>query len=119
MNNSPFSMLRTTGLKAFKELWICYRKKPKYKGRYLQILFLGTLPRYQKNGFGRKIMRFLYDSLKNKKYKGLTLSTTCNKPAYKFYLKEGFSVDKIFSIGKNKYCWMHLDINKKNNKKIK
>ena len=101
-------LTRVAGGGVVKELEVIAKEEPKYQDRYLEVLMLGTLPPYQKQGLGRRVLRFLYDEAKRLDYKGLTLLADCNTPAYQLYLKEGFIVDREFTVGETTLCWMRL-----------
>jgi ribosomal protein S18 acetylase RimI-like enzyme len=79
-----------------------------YEERYLELVLLGTLPEYQKRGYGWKIMHFLYSLAEREGFKGVILVANRDTPAYHFYLKEGFTVDREFKAGEVTLCWMLL-----------
>jgi len=84
------------------------REEPKYEGRYLELIIFGTLPAYQRQGLGRKMLNFLYNEAKSEEYKGVILVADRNTPAFSLYLKEGFIVDREFAMGEATLCWMRL-----------
>jgi ribosomal protein S18 acetylase RimI-like enzyme len=102
------SLAWTLGWHAGRELEAVHKEEPKYKERYLELVILGTLPAYQKQGFGRRMLHFLYDKAKKEDHKGIILVATCDTPAFHFYLKEGFIVEKEITIGDTTLCWMRL-----------
>ena len=69
-------------------------------------MLLGTLPSFQKKGFGRKMLNSLYDFAKKNNYDGITCVANSSRPAFKFYRREGWIVDKAFYIGNYHFCWM-------------
>ena len=99
---------RTVGWDVVKGFEVIAREEPRYKERYLEVMIFGTLPLYQKQGFGRKVLQFLYDEAKKLDYKGLTLLADRNTPAFHLYLKEGFVVDREFTVSGADLCWMRL-----------
>jgi ribosomal protein S18 acetylase RimI-like enzyme len=103
-----FSLTCILGWHSAKELETVHKEEPKYKERYLELVLLGTLPVYHKQGYGRRMLHFLYDKAKNEGYKGLILVATCKTPAFYFYLKEGFVMEKEFTIQGTTLCWMRL-----------
>lgn len=103
-----FSLSRALGWRAAKELEVVHKEEPKYEGRYLELVILGTLPAYQQQGFGRKMLHFLYDKAREEGCKGVTLVADRNTPAFHLYLKEGFVVDKELTTGETALCWMRL-----------
>jgi len=103
-----FFLSRALGWHHAKELEIVHKEEPKYKERYLELVMLGTLPEYQRCGFGRKMLHFLYNEAKREKYKGIILVASRDTPAFHLYLKEGFIVEKEFLVGEITLCWMRL-----------
>jgi len=103
-----WALWRALGWRVAKELGIVHREEPKYEDRYLELIILGTLPAYQKQGLGRKMLRFLNNEAKKDGYKGVILVADRNTPAINLYLKEGFVVDKEFAMGEATLCWMRL-----------
>ncbi|MCS7222105.1 MAG: GNAT family N-acetyltransferase [Anaerolineae bacterium] len=101
-----FALSRAIGWRAVKELGVIYKEKPKYEGRYLELILLGTLPASQQQGFGRKMLRFLLETAKKQGFRGVILVADRATPAFRLYLKEGFKVDKEFAVGETALCWM-------------
>jgi len=99
---------RTVGWDTIKGFEVIAREEPKYQERYLEVMIFGTLPLYQKQGFGRRVLQFLYDEAKRLDYKGLTLLADRKTPAFQLYSKEGFVVDRDFTVGGANLCWMRL-----------
>jgi ribosomal protein S18 acetylase RimI-like enzyme len=104
------ALWRAIGWRSGKEMEIIHREEPKYEGRYLELVILGTLPAYQKQGFGRKMLQFLYNKARREKYRGVTLVADKNTPAFNLYLKEGFVVDKELRVAGRTLCWMRLEL---------
>jgi ribosomal protein S18 acetylase RimI-like enzyme len=100
------ALSRAMGWRSAKELETVHKEEPKYEGRYLELVILGTLPEYQRQGFGRRILRFLCDEAKRRECKGVILVADRDTPACRFYVKEGFKVDKEFATGETTLCWM-------------
>lgn len=94
-----------------REFKIIHKEGKKYKGKYLNLILLGTLPAYQKQGFGRKMLHFLQKKAKEEKYKGVILITNKDLPAFHFYLKEGYIIDKEFKVSGTTFCCMRLEFN--------
>jgi ribosomal protein S18 acetylase RimI-like enzyme len=105
-----FALSWTLGWRSAKELEVVHREEPKYEGRYLELVILGTLPAYQRQGLGSKMLRFLYEKAREGKYKGITLVADKDTPAFNLYLKEGYIVDKEFKVGERTLCWMRLEL---------
>jgi len=94
------------GLKGLKELYICDKNKPKYDKTCLELMFFGTLNSYQKKGLGKLMLNYLYECAKKNNYGGVTGVTNSIRPALKFYIKDGWIIDKEFNIENYKFCWV-------------
>ncbi len=103
-----FSLYRALGWRIAREFGVVHKEEPKYEDHYLEMVILGTLPSYQRQGLGRKMLNFLYNEAKREGYKGVILVADRNTPAFNLYLKEGFIVDKEFAMGEATLCWMRL-----------
>jgi len=103
-----FSLYRALGWRIAREFGVVHKEEPKYEDHYLEMVILGTLPAYQRQGLGRKMLNFLYNEAKREEHKGVILVADCNTPAFNLYLKEGFIVDREFAIGEATMCWMRL-----------
>lgn len=101
-----FLMLKTLGLKGIRQFLKCDKNKPKYEKTCLELMFFGTLPSFQKKGFGRKMLHYLYDFAEKNNYGGVTGVTNSSRPAFKFYIKNGWIVDKEFNVGNYDMCWV-------------
>lgn len=85
-----------------------HKEEPRYEERHLELVILGTLPTHQRMGCGRKMLRFLVEKAREEGYKGVILAANKDTPAFHFYLKEGFIVEKEFDVGEVTLCWMRL-----------
>jgi ribosomal protein S18 acetylase RimI-like enzyme len=104
-----FALYRAVGWRITREFEVISKEEPKYKDRYLELILLGTLPAYQRQGLGRKMLRFLYDYARKENYKGMILVAYRNSHAFHLYLRHGFIVDREFNIGEATLCWMRSD----------
>jgi len=107
------SLPRAMGWRKAKEFVAFIRKvywdeMPRYEERYFILEFFGTLPAYQRRGFGRKVLRFLYEKAKNEGCRGIIVSTSPAIPGFYLYRKEGFKVEKEFTLGEITLCWMRF-----------
>jgi ribosomal protein S18 acetylase RimI-like enzyme len=59
-----FSLSQAVGWRIVRELEVVVREEPKYEDRYLELVVFGTLPAYQRQGLGRKMLNFLYNEAK-------------------------------------------------------
>lgn len=102
-----FSLIRIFRYSA-REFEKVHSERPKYKERYLELVLISTLPEYQRQGFGRKMLHFLCEKTIREDYKGIILVVRRDAPAFQWYLKEKFSVEKEFLCGEVNLCWMRL-----------
>ena len=108
---SSASDFKRIGCRCLKEYFTTRLKMPKYKDHYLELLLFGTLPDYQKRGYGEKMINFLYKEAEKKNYKGLVGFTRPDKPAFiNLYRRHGWFIDKIFNIGNIKFAWIRIKI---------
>ena len=100
------SLSRLLKWRTARFIWIMARR-PKHKGQCLEFMSFGTLPSYQRQGLGRKMLHFIYEQAKREKYDGVNLWTARERPAFLLYSKEGFQVEKEFTLfGGIPLCWM-------------
>ncbi len=70
-----------------------YVLQEKFKENYPAHLHIDILPEYQRGGWGGKLIKTLFNHLKEKEIKGVMLTTgTANITANNFYKKYGFQV---------------------------
>ena len=101
-----FSLLRTLGLTGVNQFWIYNKNKPTYDKKYLELVFYGTRSVFQQKGYGRSMLNFLYNYAKMNGYGGLTGVTNTSRPAFHFYMRDGWIVDREFTIGGYTICWV-------------
>jgi hypothetical protein len=108
---SSASDFKGIGCRCLKEYFATRLKMPKYKDHYLELLLFGTLPDYQKRGYGEKMIRFLYKEAEERNYKGLVGFTRPDKPAFiNLYRRHGWFIDKKFYIRNIKFAWIRIKI---------
>ncbi len=74
-----------------------YLLHEKYADAYPAHLHIDILPEYQRSGWGGKLIKALFEHLKNKGVNGVMLTTgTGNETANKFYKKYGFEELEIY-----------------------
>jgi GNAT superfamily N-acetyltransferase len=105
-----FSLARSLGLKGAYQFWVYKKTKPTYEKKCLELLFYGTKKTYQKKGYGRVLLNFLYEYAKKNNYEGVTGVTNTSRPAFSFYMKEGWSVDTEFMIDSYRICWVRRHV---------
>jgi GNAT superfamily N-acetyltransferase len=85
-----FGLFSNLGWCVTRDLIRGMSKRPKHGDPHLELMLLGTLPRFQKQGMGKAMLHFLYEFAKDMGYYGVTLETAIGTPAYDLYIKEGF-----------------------------
>lgn len=105
-----FSLSRVLGWRSAKELEILHKEEPRYDSPFIELVILGTLPGWQKKGLGRKMLQFLYNKAKKEKLNGIVLVADQDTPAFNFYLKESFLIDKKLRVNRRTLCWMRLPL---------
>ncbi|PNX45961.1 MAG: hypothetical protein BV459_07430 [Thermoplasmata archaeon M11B2D] len=100
------SLLRTLGFKGVYQFWVYHKNKPSYDKKCLELLLYGTKSGYQQKGYGRLLLNFLYDYARNNGYGGVTGVTNTCRPAFRFYMKDGWSIDKEFDVDGYRICWV-------------
>lgn len=78
------------------------------KGRHLELRIFGTLPAYQRQGFGREMLRFICQRAESEGYEGIRLVTSRDTPAFHLYIKEGFTVERDLNIASENVVLMQL-----------
>ncbi len=101
-----FSLLRTLGIEGIHQLWTYNKNKPKYDKKCLELIFYGTRASLQQKGYGREMLNFLYDYAKTNGYGGVTGVTNTSRPAFHFYMRDGWIVDKEFTLEDYTICWV-------------
>lgn len=99
-------LLQTLGIKGIRQFLKCNKNKPKYEKTCLELLLYGTLPPNQNKGFGRQMLNFLFDFARKNNYGGVTGVSNSTKPAFKFYMRDGWIIDKEFYVENYKLCWV-------------
>ncbi len=94
-----FGLFRILGWKLMRNFIRAFSERPHYTDPYLDLTLIGTVPAYHGKGLGRVMLRFLYDLAKEQGYHGIILAVAKGTPAYNFYLKEGFVIEKDSPFG--------------------
>ena len=65
-----------------------------YIGRFVEIEEIGIHPKYQNDGYGKRLLKFVEDYYKKKNYSYLIFMVNKTSKAYKQYKKMKYSEDK-------------------------
>jgi ribosomal protein S18 acetylase RimI-like enzyme len=99
-------LTRTLGRRVIGPLLDVERHKPLHRERHLEVVALATVPAYQRQGYGRRILRFLYREALREGYSGILLLVDRDTPAFGLYRSEGFELEREFQVGQQSLCWM-------------
>jgi len=64
------------------------------------------VPAFQRQGFGRHVLHFLYREAMREGYGGILLVTDRDTAAFGLYRNEGFEVVREFEVAEQRRCWM-------------
>ena len=101
-----WAVTRTVGRGALGPLLDVERHKPFLQERHLEMVILATVPAFQRQGFGRRVLHFLYREAMREGYSGILLVTDRDTPAFGLYRREGFEVEREFEVPQQRLCWM-------------
>jgi hypothetical protein len=101
-----WTVLHTLGYRGLRQFWSYHKNKPHYEKRCLELIFYGTRLQDQQKGYGRSMLHFLYTYAKTNGYGGVTGATNTSKPAFHFYMRDGWIVDSQFPIDQYTICWV-------------
>jgi ribosomal protein S18 acetylase RimI-like enzyme len=101
-----WAVTRTVGRGALGPLLDIERHKPFLQERHLEMVILATLPAHQRQGYGRRVLHFLYREALREGYGGILLVVDCDTPAFALYRSEGFEVEREFQVGQQRLCWL-------------
>ncbi|NER84864.1 MAG: GNAT family N-acetyltransferase [Leptolyngbya sp. SIO1D8] len=99
-------MLRAIGLRKFRMMGRVMSEKRGGNERRLELMLLGTRSDYQSQGLGRTMLRHLFGFARERGYASVVLETAKQTPAFGFYLREGFEVEKEISLPTMPLCMM-------------
>jgi ribosomal protein S18 acetylase RimI-like enzyme len=105
-----FQMMRVMGLRRLGQCMAVLSEKHPGNDRRLELLILGTQTRYHQQGLGRRIMHAIFDDARRRDYVAVTLEAARNSPAFGFYQREGFVVEKQVELLGQPLCWMRRDL---------
>ena len=88
-------------------------EKPASEGKQLELLLLGTRPEAQGQGLGRVMLHHIIEFAGVQGYDSVVLEVAKETPAYGFYLREGFRVDKEISLPTAVLCFIRRPISEK------
>jgi len=91
-------MVRVIGWRMSRTFAKVLSEKPAGEGRRLELMILGTRAGYQGQGLGRAMMHHIFEFARGRGYQSVVLEVTKETPAFGFYLREGFLVEKEIAL---------------------
>ncbi len=104
-------MVRVLGIRLLASCMRVFATKHPGDDRRLELLILGTRAQCQGQGLGRAMLRDLYDYARRRGYVAVTLEAAKAPPAFDFYEREGFFVEKEVLFGDHTLCLMRRELN--------
>jgi ribosomal protein S18 acetylase RimI-like enzyme len=89
-----FRMVRVVGWKMTRTFAQVLSGKPGSDERRLELMILGTRADCQGQGLGRAMMHHIFEFARSRGYPSVVLEVAKETPAFGFYLREGFEVEK-------------------------
>jgi len=80
---------------------------------FQELQLIATSPAVQARGYGDRLLAFLKDKAATQGYRGLSLTTVPESPAYRWYLRHGFATDIEFRILDASLCRMALRLDER------
>jgi len=102
-------LFRILGWRLTRDFIRIFAHRPKYEDSYLDLNLLGTLPKFHGQGYGRSMLRFLFDFAPTQNYHGVILAVDKETPAFHLYCQEGFIFDKEISLRKRTLCHLRRE----------
>ena len=87
-------MIRIAGWRMTRTFARALAENPKGKERRLELMLLGTRTGCQKQGLGRAMMQFVFKFARERGYESVVLGVAKETPAYGFYRREGFLMER-------------------------
>ena len=78
--------------------------------RRLELMLLGTHRDYQGQGLGRTMLRYLYGFAREQGYTSVVLEAAKHTPAFGFYQREEFEVEKEIELPSMPLCMMRRSL---------
>jgi ribosomal protein S18 acetylase RimI-like enzyme len=99
-------MVRVLGWRMSHAFAQVLSEKPEREERQLELMLIGTRTDCQQQGFGRAMIHHILKFAHDKGYQSVVLEVAKETPAFSFYLREGFLVDKEVSLPMMPLCFL-------------
>lgn len=97
-------MVRAVGWRMSRTLARVLSEKPGKEERRLELMILGTRVDCQRQGLGRAMMHHIFEFARCQGYQSVVLEVAKETPAFGFYLREGFLVEKEIALPTMPLC---------------
>ena len=97
-------MVRVLGWRMSRTFGQVLSEKPAAEGRRLELMLLGTRAGCQRQGLGRAMTHHIYEFARARGYASVVLEVAKETPAFGFYLREGFLVEKEIALPTMPLC---------------
>ena len=106
-------MVRVVGWRMTRTMAQVLSEKPEREERRLELMILGTRARCQKLGLGRSMMHHVYAFARGRGYQSVVLQVAKETPAFGFYLREGFLVEKELALPTMPLCLLRCPLDER------
>jgi ribosomal protein S18 acetylase RimI-like enzyme len=110
-------MIRVLGWRMSHAFAQVLSEKPEREERQLELMLIGTRTDCQQQGFGRAMIQHVLKFAQDKGYKSVCLEVAKETPAFSFYLREGFIVDKEVALPLASLCFLRRPLSGRNRPK--
>ena len=97
-------MVRVLGWRMSRKFGEVLSEKPSDKQRRLELMLLGTRDDCQGQGLGRTMIHHIFEFARGQGYQSVVLEVPKETPAFGFYLREGFLVEKEITLPAMPLC---------------
>ena len=105
-----FRMLQIAGWRMLRSLPAILSAKHTEGDRQLELMLLGTRTDCQAEGLGRQMLRHVIEFARVRSYDAVVLEVAKETPAYPFYLREGFQLEKEVDLPSMPLCLLRCPI---------
>lgn len=97
-------MIRVAGWRMTRTFGRVLSEKPEGEERRFELMLLGTRSDCQKLGLGRTMMHHIFAFARERGYQSVVLGVAKETPAFGFYLREGFLVEREIALPTMPLC---------------
>ena len=105
-----YRMLRVLGWKMTRDFGTVLSAKTDESERRLELMLLGTRPECHGQGLGRSLIHHIYEFARSRGYQSVVLEVAKETPAYGFYPREGFVVDREMELQSSTLCMLRRSL---------